>query len=195
MSQSKPSTYADPGFAGPGPAAGASVLEGWHRMNRMQATAAILPCNGSEAWATAMVAGRPYLTPAELFSASDEVWGGLDAAARQQAFDSHPRIGERKAVTATAQSLRLSQGEQSTMVLDSTAKTALAAANEAYEERFGRIFLICATGKSAAEMLASLEARMNNDPVTEREIAAAEQNKITQLRLRKWLGFAFEVHL
>ena len=187
MSRSQPSA-----FASLGAATSNGVLQEWHRLQRERAAEVILPCNGSEAWAAAMVAHRPFRTLPELFDASDQIWQGLDSAAWQQAFDSHPRIGERKAVAATAQSLRLSEGEQSGVLLDEEAKGALASANQAYEARFGRIFIVCATGKSAAQMLADLRARMVHSSGLELQVAAEEQRKITQLRLRKWLGVPAE---
>jgi 2-oxo-4-hydroxy-4-carboxy-5-ureidoimidazoline decarboxylase len=164
-----------------------TILENWNRMEQPYATKTILPCNGSEAWAIGVVNLYPFETPEELFAAADKVWWDLPASAWQQAFDSHPRIGEAKAKAATAQSLAWSEGEQAKADPDAATKAALADANKAYEAKFGRIFIVCATGKSAAGMLAILEARMKNDAATELHEAAEQQRQITQLRLRKWL--------
>ena len=167
-----------------------TILEDWNRLEQETATKVILPCNGSLAWAIGVVNLYPFETPEELFAASDKAWLALPEKDWQQAFDSHPRIGEHKAKAATAQSLKWSAGEQSAANPDEATQTALAAANKEYEQKFGRIFIVCATGKSAAEMLAILQRRLANDPATELKEAAEQQRQITQIRLRKWLGVA-----
>jgi 2-oxo-4-hydroxy-4-carboxy-5-ureidoimidazoline decarboxylase len=164
-----------------------AILEDWNRLEQMYAMETIRPCNGSTAWAIGMVNAGPFETLEDLYAASDKVWLGLTPGEWQQAFDSHPRIGEAKAKAATAQSLAWSEGEQAKADPDAATKAALADANKAYEAKFGRIFIVCATGKSAAGMLAILEARMKNDAATELHEAAEQQRQITQLRLRKWL--------
>ncbi len=165
-----------------------TILEAWNRLPQPDATEAILPCNGSVAWAIGMVNARPLRTPDDLFAAADRVWQGLTPSDWQQAFDSHPRIGERKAKAATVQSLTWSEGEQSEAGIDASMERQLADANKEYEQRFGRIFIVCATGKTAAEMLAILKVRLANEAATELQEAAEQQCRITQLRLRKWLG-------
>jgi 2-oxo-4-hydroxy-4-carboxy-5-ureidoimidazoline decarboxylase len=164
------------------------TLDAWNALDAAAAAQAILPCNGSLAWAEGVSALRPIETPDQLLAASDQVWLKLSRKARQHAFDSHPRIGEHKAKAATAQSLQWSSGEQAAANPDDLTKAELAAANRVYEERFGRIFIVCASGKSAAEMLAILKARLANDPATELREAAEQQRQITQIRLRKWLA-------
>ncbi|MBB5065287.1 2-oxo-4-hydroxy-4-carboxy-5-ureidoimidazoline decarboxylase [Granulicella mallensis] len=166
------------------------TLEDWNRLEQETAAKIILPCNGSLAWALGVVNLYPFDTPEELLAASDKVWLALPEKDWQQAFDSHPRIGEHKAKAATAQSLKWSAGEQSAANPDTATQEALAAANREYEQKFGRIFIVCATGKSAAEMLAILQARLANDPATELKEATEQQRQITQIRLRKWLGIA-----
>jgi len=166
----------------------AAILEVWNSLDPQAAADAILPCNGSRAWAEQLAALRPFDSPFALTCTADIIWRSLPENAWQQAFDSHPRIGEHHAKSATATSLQWSAGEQS--AVDAQAKAALAAANRAYEEKFGRIFIVCATGKSAAEMLAILNQRMSNDPATELREAAEQQRQITQIRLRKWLTVA-----
>ena len=148
-----------------------------------------LPCCGSQAWAEALTAKRPYTNEAALFATSDTIWRTLPEAAWQQAFDSHPRIGQKHAQThATEESLRWSAQEQRTALsTDAPAKLALEDANRRYEQRFNRIFIVCASGKSSSEILSILEARMNNDPQTELHEAAEQQRQITQLRLHRWL--------
>jgi 2-oxo-4-hydroxy-4-carboxy-5-ureidoimidazoline decarboxylase len=167
-----------------------TILEDWNRLEQTDATETILPCNGSVAWAIGMVNARPFETPEDAFATSDKVWLSLTTSDWQQAFDSHPRIGEHKAKAATEQSLQWSSGEQSAAQLTEDTQAALAAANKEYEQRFGRIFIVCASGKTAAEMLAILKARLSNDAATELNEAAEQQRQITQLRLRKWLGIS-----
>jgi len=163
------------------------ILEEWDRLEQETATEVLLPCNGSRAWAIGVVNLYPFETPEELFEASDKVWRALSEQDWQQAFDSHPRIGEHKAKAATEQSLKWSSGEQSAAQLTEDTQAALAAANREYEAKFGRIFIVCATGKTAAEMLAILQKRLANDPQTEVKEAAEQQRLITQIRVRKWL--------
>jgi 2-oxo-4-hydroxy-4-carboxy-5-ureidoimidazoline decarboxylase len=165
-----------------------STLVAWNALDAPAAAAAILPCNGSLAWATQLAALRPFATPFDLTCTADIIWRGLPPDAQQQAFDSHPRIGEQHAKSATAASLALSATEQSAANLTPDTATQLATANRAYEEKFGRIFIVCATGKSAEEILTILQYRLSNDPATERREAAEQQRQITQLRLRKWLA-------
>ena len=164
------------------------TLAHWNTLTPEAAAAAILPCNGSPAWASQLAALRPFATPFDLTCTADIIWRALPVDAQQQAFDSHPRIGEHQAKSATAASLALSATEQSTAQLTPTTQTELAAANRLYEEKFNRIFIICATGKSADEILAILHHRIRNDPATELREAAEQQRQITQLRLRKWLA-------
>ncbi len=165
-----------------------AILAAWNALDVPAAAATILPCNGSIAWATQLAALRPFATPFDLTCTADIVWRALSLADQQQAFDSHPRIGERHAKSASAASLALSEAEQSAAQLTTDTQSALAAANRAYEEKFDRIFVVCATGKSAEEMLLILQHRLNNDPATELREACEQQRQITQIRLRKWLA-------
>jgi len=164
-----------------------TILAEWNGLGLDDAADVILPCNGSPVWATLVAYNRPCESPAALFAVSDRVWKSLPQEDWQEAFDSHPRLGEQKAKAATEKSLRWSAAEQSAANPDSDVREALAQGNREYEEKFGRIFLLCATGRSAAEMLAILRVRMKNDAATELREAAEQQRLITQLRLRKWL--------
>ncbi len=165
-----------------------STLARWNELDVPSAIEAILPCNGSQTWASKLTALRPFNSVADLTCTADIVWRALPASDWQQAFDSHPRIGERHAKAATSASLSLSATEQSATQLTTGTQAAFAAANCAYEEKFGHIFIVCATGKSAAEMLAILQHRLTNDPHSELLEAVEQQRQITQLRLRKWLA-------
>jgi 2-oxo-4-hydroxy-4-carboxy-5-ureidoimidazoline decarboxylase len=117
------------------------------------------------------------------------VWLALPEAAWQEAFDSHPRIGQKHAqIVATERSLQWSAQEQrAALSTDDAAKQALEVANRRYEQKFGRIFIVCATGKTPSEILCILETRMQNDASTELHEAAEQQRQITQLRLQRWL--------
>jgi 2-oxo-4-hydroxy-4-carboxy-5-ureidoimidazoline decarboxylase len=164
-----------------------AILEAWNDLGQDAAAEAVLPCNGSAVWAYLLAYNRPFATPDSLFTTADDIWQSLPEEDWQQAFDSHPRIGEHKAKAATEQSLKWSAGEQSAAAIDTATEERLAVANKDYEQKFGRIFIVCASGKTAAEMLAILTARLSNDAAAELEEAAEQQRQITQLRLRKWL--------
>jgi 2-oxo-4-hydroxy-4-carboxy-5-ureidoimidazoline decarboxylase len=165
------------------------VLAQWNSLEPAAAALEALPCCGSQAWAVALAARRPIEDEASLIEASADVWLALPEEAWKEAFDSHPRIGQTHAQTqATEESLRWSAQEQRTALSgDERARLALEEANLRYEQKFGRIFIVCATGKTSAEMLVILEARIKNDAVTELREAAEQQRQITQLRLHRWL--------
>lgn len=167
-----------------------TFFETWNNMTLQDAAASVLPCCGSHAWAQGLAAKRPLQQEEALLQASDDVWWSLANADWDEAFRSHPRIGQTRSVgAATAQSLHWSAGEQSGAAdLDEDeVKQALAVGNATYEQTFGRIFLVCATGKTAREMLAILQHRLQNDSATELQEAAEQQRQITHLRLKKWL--------
>jgi 2-oxo-4-hydroxy-4-carboxy-5-ureidoimidazoline decarboxylase len=165
------------------------VLARWNTLDAESAAREILPCCGSQGWAGALASKRPMADEVALIKASGDVWLGLPVEAWREAFDSHPRIGQSRAQAhATAESLRWSAQEQrAALSEDEGVKLALKEANQRYEERFGRIFIVCAAGRTAAEILGILEARMGNDAATELQEAAEQQRQITQLRLRRWL--------
>jgi 2-oxo-4-hydroxy-4-carboxy-5-ureidoimidazoline decarboxylase len=165
------------------------VLTRWNLLPASRALNEILPCCGSQAWANEIVARRPLLDGASLLSASDDIWRSLSESDWLEAFRSHPRIGESKAVTdASPQSARWSEQEQSNVAnARDSATTALAEGNRIYERKFKRIFIVCATGKSPEEILNILRRRLETDERTELQEAAEQQRLITQIRLRKWL--------
>jgi 2-oxo-4-hydroxy-4-carboxy-5-ureidoimidazoline decarboxylase len=165
------------------------VLARWNSLDSATAVREALPCCGSRAWAAALASRRPIADEASLVDASTSIWLALPEEAWREAFDSHPRIGQTHAQTyATEESLSWSAQEQRTAVTEEdTGRFALEEANRRYEQKFGRIFIVCAAGKTAAEILAILEARMKNDAATELHEAAEQQRQITQLRLRRWL--------
>ena len=144
-------------------------------------------CCGSDRWARNVASRRPFESLEQLLSQAQDVWGALAPADWLEAFRSHPKIGEQKAgVTASRQSDQWSQNEQAgTHGASEETAASLANLNAQYQDRFGYIFIVCATGKSAEEMLAILRERLENDTAVEIRTAAAEQAKITDLRLRK----------
>ena len=150
----------------------------------------LLKCCGSQRWAGAVEEGRPYTNLEELITRANAVWWTLDREDWLEAFRSHPRIGEKKvAKPVSAQSQQWSEQEQQGVTQTSPEVTGkLATLNYDYEQKFGFIFIVCATGKSSDEILALLEQRLANDAAAELPIAAAEQAKITELRLRKLLS-------
>ena len=169
------------------------ALARWNRLPVDDAMQAILPCCGSKAWAQGMVARRPLADRAALVAASNETWRSLTQSDWMEAFQSHPRIGESllsspEPRSQTAQSVEWSAQEQRN-VGDAEAETriALTDANREYERRFNRIFIVCATGKSAPEILEILRRRLKNDAETELHEAAEQQRQITEIRLTKWL--------
>jgi len=152
-----------------------------------EAVAALLACCGSTVWAGAMAAHRPFGDLARVLEAADAIWAGLAKSDWLEAFRAHPRIGEARAEKEqSALARQWSHEEQAASGPPaSEVRAALAAGNRAYDERFGHIYIVCATGKTQAEMLAILRERLENDPEKELAVAAEEQRKITRIRLEK----------
>lgn len=162
------------------------------RINQLSADLAeaeFLKCCGSTRWAQQMADARPFADVEEVSSRADAIWAALGEEDWMEAFRAHPKIGECKAPAAQShQAANWSAQEQSqAQQADEVVKAAIAEGNAAYEDRFGFIFIICASGKSADEILSSLNRRLWNDTHTELRVAAQEQQKITELRLRKLL--------
>jgi OHCU decarboxylase len=149
-----------------------------------------LKCCGSKKWARDVANLRPFLTLDDLLAKADEVWWSLKPRHWLEAFSSHPKIGERKpAKVSSSESLSWSRQEQAG-ISNATQETerSLATLNREYEDKFGYIYIVCATGKSSEEMLAILKERLHNDPDIELRTAAGEQAKITELRLKRLVG-------
>ena len=166
------------------------VLARWNTLPAEEADKEILACCGSRAWAREMASRRPIGNAAELLAVSSEIWSQLGKADWMEAFRSHPRIGESRTENPveTLPSTTWSAQEQSGVSSsDHSLKHALAEANREYENRFGHIFIVRATGKSAAEILEILKRRLQNDASTEMREAAEQQAQITSIRLKKWL--------
>ncbi|HMD35993.1 MAG TPA: 2-oxo-4-hydroxy-4-carboxy-5-ureidoimidazoline decarboxylase [Vicinamibacterales bacterium] len=146
-----------------------------------EAFAAFARCCGSRRWAEGMTAARPFANADAMTVTGDVIWAALDRADWLEAFAAHPRIGDARASgDAATEQAGAADG-------DADVKRRLAERNRDYENRFGYIFIVCATGRSASQMLAMLECRLSNDPGRELSIAAAEQRQITRLRLAKLL--------
>ena len=156
------------------------TLDELNRLSSSRAVAEFARCCGSPRWASAMAAARPFARFDAMVQKGDEIWESLGKTDWLEAFAAHPRIGDGRGASAW------STAEQSGMQsADDGTKERLAALNQLYQRRFGYIFIVCATGKSPAEMLALIEARISNGPNAELRIAADEQRKITGLRLAK----------
>lgn len=147
----------------------------------------LLKCCGSREWARQVSAGRPFASLDDLIKESERVWWSLAPGDWLEAFHSHPKIGEQKAAATTAIEAQRWSADEQAGVRNSAQQTleALAQLNREYEEKFGYIFIVCATGKSSEEMLTILRERLGNGTKEELRHAAAEQAKITQLRLKK----------
>ena len=146
----------------------------------------LLRACGSTRWVDRMMARRPFGNDARLLFAARNEWFGLTEADWLEAFSHHPKIGDRAALAERFPATHdLSAKEQAGVGgAGADVITALAEANDLYEQRFGFIFIVCATGKTAEEMLQLLRDRLPNDRATELRVAAEEQAKITALRLR-----------
>ena len=162
-------------------------LEGLNALPAGEASQEFLKCCGSKRWAEAMTARRPYESIEELTRTANEIWWSLEQSDWLEAFRSHPKIGEKKAAKAVSEEAQKWSGQEQAAVQTASRQTldSLAKLNHDYEARFGFIFIVCASGKSAGEMLALLRKRLQNDIQTELPVAAAEQAKITEIRLKK----------
>ena len=175
------------------------TLDELNQLPDEEARAAFERCCGSRTWAWRMAAGRPYRNRGGLFAAAERIADKLKNTDWLEAFAHHPRIGDREALRLGAPAPDVGRGPAATAVWASEEQQGAAAAaeatldalaegNRAYEEKFGYIFIVCASGKSADEMLELLNGRLANDPDTELVNAAREQRAIARLRLEKLLG-------
>jgi len=162
-------------------------LDRINSLSAMEARTVFLRCCGATRWAEQMAERRPFGGEAELLAAAGEVWQGLSREDWLEAFAAHPKIGDldglrrrfaRTAAWSTEEQEGLAGASEATL-------QALAEGNRQYQSRFGYIFIVCATDKSADEMLSLLNERLPHDPDEEIQIAAGEQEKITRLRLQK----------
>jgi OHCU decarboxylase len=157
-------------------------LPGLQRLNALApdgAEALLLTCCGSNDWAQAVAEARPFHTFEELLATADRVWWSLDRLDWLEAFASHPEIGDQEG-TSWSRAEQAGAHQSSPATLDELHRL-----NAEYVSRFGHTFIICATGKTGDDMLATLKERLGNDPETELRIAAEEQRQIMHLRLSK----------
>jgi 2-oxo-4-hydroxy-4-carboxy-5-ureidoimidazoline decarboxylase len=165
-----------------------AVLAAWNQADAQDALEAMLACCGARRWAAAMVAHRPMRDVVELSTVADRAWDAMEEADWMEAFACHPRIGERRAAHASAQSAAWSWQEQAgaagaaALILEK-----LTEGNAKYEAKFGFTYIVCATGKSAEEVLAILKKRLGHTREAELREAAEQQRQILQIRLGKWL--------
>lgn len=154
-------------------------------LNQLDATSLrqfLLTCCGSSVWVEKMLNHFPIADKPALLAAAAEAWQNCGPKDGIEAFSHHPRIGA-KTADATAASEQAGTKNAPSTILD-----ALARANKTYEGKFGYIYIVCATGRSASEMLELLETRLGNTPEKEIKVAMGEQQKITRLRLEKLLS-------
>ncbi|HEY6219540.1 MAG TPA: 2-oxo-4-hydroxy-4-carboxy-5-ureidoimidazoline decarboxylase [Gemmatimonadaceae bacterium] len=158
--------------------------------SRESARSALTACCGSHRWVDRMIERRPFASPEALFAAADDIWSSLGREDWLEAFAHHPRIGESKAAVAQDSRARgwsaAEQGDSSRG--DTAVRAEQQRLNAEYEQRFGYIYIVCATGKSPTEMVSIARRRLANTPDQELGVAAEEQRKITRLRLEKLLN-------
>lgn len=165
------------------------TIQELNNLSTTEAFDAFEKCCASTTWVNKMVAARPFNSPEELYNKSEDFWWQSDKKDWLEACEGHPKIGDVSSLKKKyAETKAWAGNEQSGMNTASDAIIEnLAKGNSDYENKFGYIFIVCATGKSAAEMSEILEKRLPNDEVTELKIAMGEQNKITKIRLEKLL--------
>ena len=159
----------------------------FNRVTEEEAGALLLNCCGSSRWVRGMLAGRPYVGLTELLARADREWRDTGPDDWEEAFSHHPRIGEARTEAPVGEAARRwSAAEQGGLAdADAGARRALARANREYEERFGRMYIVSASGRGPEELLQDLRGRMANSPERELAIAAAEQGRITRQRLSR----------
>jgi 2-oxo-4-hydroxy-4-carboxy-5-ureidoimidazoline decarboxylase len=159
-------------------------------LGEMEARVEFERCCGARLWAEHMLRARPFADRAALFSAAEHEFWALGEAGWREAFSHHPRIGDQgSALTKFARTAAWAAEEQSGAAdASNTIKAGLAEANRVYEKKFGYVFIVCATGKTAEEMFGLLTARLEHAAERELAIAAGQQLEITKLRLGKLLG-------
>lgn len=165
-------------------------LEDLNSLAPAEATSEFERCCGAHVWVQAMVTVRPFASATAMFETADRIWAGLTPEDWLEAFTHHPRIGDIDSLKAKyANTKQWAQGEQAGAAAASDeVLQALAEGNQQYEAKFGYLFIVCATGKTAGEMLDILRGRLPNDPERELGIAAEEQRKITRIRLEKLIA-------
>jgi OHCU decarboxylase len=164
------------------------TLAEFNALRPNEAESTLMDCCGSARWAASVALRRPYATSEALEKAADSIWWNLDRGDWLEAFSHHPQIGDKPA-SGSESARQWAEGEQTgARAATEDVKARLARANRAYFEKFGYIYIVCATGKTAEGMLAILNQRLQNDPPSEISIAAEQQRLITRIRLEKLLA-------
>ena len=165
------------------------TLHEFNILPKQQLIEELAKCCGSSAWVKRMLPFIPADDMIELLEDAEEEWNKCSEEDWKEAFSHHPKIGDVGSLTKKfASTTQWASGEQSAVnVASKETIEALAEGNRLYEEKFGYIFIVCATGRSAEEMLMLLRSRLKNNPEEEILVAADEQNKITKLRIEKLL--------
>lgn len=164
-------------------------LDALNALPEHELAARLRDCCGSSRWIARMLQERPFRSAGHLLTAAEQAWSRATPEDWQEAFEHHPRIGEQRAPSSVSPEAEAwSANEQARAAANTGVRQELARANAEYERRFGRTYIVCAAGLDADEILADLRRRLANDPEVEQRIAAAEQARITALRLRKLIG-------
>lgn len=163
------------------------TVEQFNLLGDLEAHAALQSCCVAPRWVDQMLLARPFVSREQLLFQAQKIWQLLGESDYLAAFEGHPQIGDVSTLSKKfANTAKLAGHEQSGMSqADEQVLEEMLALNQAYLAKFGFIFIVCATGKSALEMLELIRERIHNDPTTELAIAAAEQAKITRIRLEK----------
>jgi len=164
------------------------TIDALNKSKKNEAKESLLKCCGSSRWAEKLLQSRPFKDADSLFSLSEKIW--FEQCSREdwlEAFSQHPKIGDLESLEEKFAATKNWAGNEQAEVNLASKKVLekLAVGNEAYFQKFGYIFIVCATRKSAEEMLELLTQRLKNDAEEELKIAMAEQNKITKIRLQK----------
>lgn len=165
-------------------------LSEFNTLSKSRATNLLLACCGSNAWVQEMLLSMPFGDESSMFDAADASWRNRTETDFLEAFSHHPKIGDLDSLREKfASTAHLASSEQGSVASASEeVLQGLAKGNADYERKFGFIFIVCATGKTAAEMLELLQTRLPNSREKELQIAAGEQTKITRIRLEKLLS-------
>jgi 2-oxo-4-hydroxy-4-carboxy-5-ureidoimidazoline decarboxylase len=165
------------------------TLEELNQLSPQELAVQLSNCCAAKNWVQGMVSVAPFKSKEILISAANRIWQELNHLDYLSAFDAHPRIGDVTTLKKKYASTQLTAGkEQAGMVVASDCIIEkMKSLNDAYVEKFGFIFIVCATGKTAEQMLELINQRINNEYEKEIQIAAAEQMKITEIRLKKLL--------
>ena len=162
------------------------TLEHFNNIGFTEAQAELFKCCGSTRWAQMLCAQRPFASVADLKEKSDAEWNRSSEADAMEAFSHHPKIGAKSLEEKFASTKQWASGEQAgVQTASAEVLAALLQGNIDYEQKFGFIFIVCATGKTASEMLELLLQRLPNNRADELLIAMGEQNKITHIRIDK----------